>query len=244
LVLTDTGQEVFRYAEEIFTLGQELTEALKGKPTRRPLRLSVGVADVLPKIIAYRLLEPALRLSEPVQLHCDESSLVELLTELAGHRLDLVLSDSPMGPEVNVRAYNHLLGECGVSILGRSSLARKYRRGFPQSLNNAPFLLPTQKSMLRRSLDQWLDSQSICPELCGEFDDSALLKVFGQAGTGLFPVPTAVAKETCRQYHAQVVGRLDAVRERYYAISIERRLRHPAIKAITEAAHHDLFKED
>jgi len=243
LVLTETGQEVFRYAEEIFSLGQELTETLKGKPTRRPLRLSVGVADVLPKLLTYQLLEPALHLPEPVQLHCDESGLVELLTELARHRLDLVLSDSPMGPEVNVRAYNHLLGECGVSILGSSSLARKYRRGFPQSLNNAPFLLPTQKSMLRRSLDQWFDAQSIRPELRGEFDDSALLKVFGQAGMGLFPVPSAVAKETCRQYHAQLVGRLDAVRERYYAISVERRLRHPAIKAITEAAHGTLFRE-
>jgi LysR family transcriptional activator of nhaA len=243
LVLTDTGHEVFRYAEDIFSLGQELTEALKGKPTKRPLRLLVGVADVLPKTITYRLLEPALHLPEPVQLNCDSRGLVELLTELARHRLDLVLSDSPMGPEVNIRAYNHLLGECGVSILGSSSLARKFRRGFPQSLDGAPFLLPTYKSMLRRSLDQWFDLQSIQPELRGEFDDSALMKVFGQAGLGLLPVPSVVEKEACQQYRIRVIGRLDAVRERYYAISVERRLRHPAVKAITEAAHDILFRK-
>jgi LysR family transcriptional activator of nhaA len=243
LALTETGQEVFRYAEEIFSLGQELIETFEGKPTRRPVRLSVGVADVLPKAITFRLLEPALHLPEPVQLYCDERGLVELLTELARHRLDLVLSDSPMGPEANVRAYNHLLGECSVSIIGSNVLARKFRRGFPYSLDNAPLLLPTQKSMLRHSLDQWFDSRSIRPDLRGEFDDSALMKVFGQSGLGLLPVPTVVEKEACRQYRLQHVGRLDAVWERYYAISVERRLRHPAVKAITEAAHNTLFKE-
>ncbi len=241
LALTETGQEVFRYAEEIFALGQELSEFLRGKPARRRLRLSVGVADVLPKIIAYRLLEPVLHLPEPVQLACDERGVVDLLADLAQHRLDVVLSDSPLSPSVNVRAYNHLLGECGVSILGSRGLAQKFRRGFPQSLDDAPILLPTPKSTLRRSLDHWCDSQSIRPDVRGEFDDSALMKVFGQAGAGLFPVPSAVEKETCRQYHAQPVGRLDAVRERFYAISIERKLRHPALKAITEAAHGDLF---
>lgn len=243
LALTETGQEVFRYAEEIFSLGQELTELLRGKPARRRLRLSVGVADVLPKIIAYRLLEPVLHLPEPVQLTCDERGLVDLLGDLAQHRLDVVLSDSPLSPSVNVRAYNHLLGECGVSILGSRGLARKFRPGFPQSLDDAPFLLPTSKSMLRQSLDQWFDSQSIRPDVRSEFDDSALLKAFGQAGVGLFPVPSAVERETCRQYHAHPIGRLDAVRERFYAISVERRMRHPAVKAIAEAAHHDLFRE-
>lgn len=243
LALTETGQLVFGYADEIFSLGQELTEALMGKSVRNRPRLLVGIADVVPKLLAYRVLEPVLHLPEPVQLICDETGLIDLLAELAKHRLDLVLSDSPLNPTVNVRAYNHLLGECGVSILGNSSLARKFRRGFPQSLDGAPFLLPTQSSMLRRSLDQWFDSQSIRPELRGEFDDSALLNVFGQTGVGLLPVPSAVEKETCRQYRVQPVGRLDAVRERYYAISVERRLKHPAMKAITEAAHSTLFKE-
>ena len=242
LVLTETGQLVFRYADEIFSLGRELSEALEGKPSRERLRLLVGVADVVPKLIAYRVLEPALHLPEPVQLMCDERGLVELLTELAEHRLDLVLSDSPLPPTSATRAYNHLLGECGVCILGSSSLARKFRRGFPQSLDGAPFLLPTRKSMLRRSLDQWFDAQSIRPELLGEFDDSALLKVFGQAGVGLFPAPSAVEQETCRQYDVQLVGRLDAVRERFYAISVERKLKHPAVKAITAAAQSTLFQ--
>ena len=243
LALTETGQLVFGYADEIFSLGQELTEALTGKSVRKRPRLLVGIADVVPKLLAYRVLEPVLHLPEPVQLICDETGLIDLLAELAKHRLDLVLSDSPLNPTVNVRAYNHLLGECGVSILGNSSLSRKFRRGFPQSLDGAPFLLPTQRSMLRRSLDQWFDSQSIRPELRGEFDDSALLNVFGQTGVGLLPVPSAVEKETCRQYRVQPVGRLDAVRERYYAISVERRLKHPAMRAITEGARSDLFGE-
>ncbi|MHB0961408.1 MAG: transcriptional activator NhaR [Pirellulaceae bacterium] len=243
LTLTETGQVVFRYAEEIFSLGRELTETLQGKPARSRLRLLIGIADVVPKLIAYRLLEPVLHLPEPVQLTCDERGLVDLLADLAQHRLDVVFSDTPISPAVNVRAYNHLLGESGVSILGRSNLARKFRRGFPQSLDDAPFLLPTKKSMLRRSLDQWFDAQSIRPELHGEFDDSALMKVFGQAGVGLFPISSAVEKETCRQYRVQLVGRLDAVRERYYAISVERKLKHPAVKAITAAAHSTLFGE-
>ena len=242
LVLTETGQLGFRYADEIFSLGRELSETLRGKPSRERLRLQVGIADVVPKLIAYRVLEPALRLPEPVQLICDERGLVELLTELAEHRLDLVLSDSPLPPTSATRAYNHLLGECGVCIFGSPSLARKFRRGFPQSLDGAPFLLPTRKSMLRRSLDQWFDAQNIRPDLLGEFDDSALLKVFGQAGVGLFPGPAAVEQETCGQYHVQPVGRLDAVRERFYAISVERRLKHPAVKAITEAAQNTLFQ--
>jgi LysR family transcriptional activator of nhaA len=242
LVLTETGQMVFGYADEIFSLGRELDEALRGKPSRERSRLLVGVADVVPKLIAYRVLEPALQLPEPVQLTCDERGLAELLTEVAEHRLDLVLSDSPLPPTSAARAYNHLLGECGVCIFGSSSLARKIRRGFPQSLDGAPFLLPTRKSMLRRSLDQWFDSQNIRPELIGEFDDSALLKVFGEAGVGLFPGPSAVEKETCRHYNVQLVGRLDAVRERFYAISVERKLKHPAVKAITEAAQNTLFQ--
>ena len=189
LVLTETGQLVFRYADEIFSLGRELSEALRGKPSRERLRLLVGVADVVPKLIAYRVLEPALHLPEPVQLMCDERGLVELLAELAEHRLDLVLSDSPLPPTSATRAYNHLLGECGVCILGSSSLAQKFRRGFPQSLDGAPFLLPTRKSMLRRSLDQWFDAQNIRPELLGEFDDSAVESV-RPGRSGALPRPS------------------------------------------------------
>ena len=244
LALTETGEVVFRYADEIFSIGEELTEVLRGKPARRQSRLVVGIADALPKLIAYRLLEPILRLPESVHLICDERGLGELLADLAQHRLDVVLSDSPLPPTVNVRAYNHLLGECGVSILGAASLAQRFRHGFPQSLQDAPFLLPTPKSMLRRSLEHWMESRDIRPELRGEFDDAALMKVFGQAGAGLFPVPSAVEKDTCQQYQVQLVGRLEAVRERFYAISVERRLTHPAVKVITQTAYDSLFRAD
>ncbi len=243
LALTETGEIVFRYADEIFSIGEELTEVLRGKPARRESRLIVGIADVLPKLIAYRLLEPVLHLSESVHLICDERGLVELLGDLAQHRLDVVLSDSPLPPTVNVRAYNHLLGECGVSILGAADLAQRFRRGFPASLEQAPLLMPTPKSMLRRSLDHWMESQNIRPEIRAEFDDAALMKVFGQAGAGLFPVASAVEKDTCEQYRVQLVGRLEAVRERFYAISVARRLTHPALRAITRTAYDSLFRQ-
>ena len=241
LVLTEAGQVVFRYAEEIFSLGQELTDVLRGKPVGSPLRLLVGLPDVLSKLVAYRLLEPALHLPEPVQIVCEENKLEYLLTELAAHRLDIVLSESAMGSNVNVRAYSHLLGECSISIFGTAIWSRRLRRGFPRSLDGAKILLPTQRTILRRSLEQWFDKENIRPVVSGEFADSALLKVFGQAGVGVFPAPTVIAKEICRQYRVREIGRLDAIRARYYAISVERRLKHPAVKAISETARGTLF---
>ncbi len=241
LVLTETGQLVFRYAEEIFTLGREMTDAVKGRPTGRPLRLTVGIPDVLPKLIVHRLLQPALHLEEPVQLVCREGKLDQLLPELATHDLDIVLADSPTGPLTHIRAFNHALGECAVSFYGTDDLARKYRRRFPASLEGAPTLLPTGNTWLRRALDQWFDERDIRPQVISEFEDSALLKVFGQTGLGLFPAPAAIEKEVCRQYKVRVVGRIEEVREQYYAISVERRLRHPAVVAISEAAREKLF---
>ncbi len=241
LVLTETGQLVLRYADEIFSLGRELTDVLQGRPTGSPLRFLVGVADVLPKLIAYRLLRPALELPEPVQLTCDEGKLDDLLIELASHRLDIVLSDSPIGPTVNVRAFSHLLGECSVSVFGVAKLARKYRQGFPASLDGAPFLLPIGTTALRRSLDHWFESQKIRPRVVAEFEDSALLKVFAQQGLGLFVAPSVIEKETCRQYRVRPIGELPAVKERYYAISVERKLKHPAVVVISETAREELF---
>ncbi|OHB77527.1 MAG: LysR family transcriptional regulator [Planctomycetes bacterium RBG_16_64_10] len=241
LVLTETGQLVLRYADEIFALGQELTQVLHGRPSGSPIRFLVGVVDVVPKLIAYRLLEAALQLSEPIQLTCEEGNFAYLLTELAAHRLDVVLSDSALGATVNVRAYNHLLGECSVSIFGAAELARKFRRGFPQSLDGAPILLPMRDTALRRLLDQWCDSRGIQPQVVGQFDDSALLNVFGTAGVGLVAAPSAIQREICRQYRVHLVGELPEVRERYYAISSERRLKHPAVVAICETARHELF---
>ena len=241
LVPTEVGRVVLRYADEIFSLGRELTDTLKGRPTGRPVRFRVGVADVVPKLIAYRLLKPALQLPEPVWLVCREDKPDRLLAELAVYGLDLVLSDAPAGPAVRIRAFNHLLGECAVSVLGVPPLAAVYRRNFPRSLDGAPFLLPTENTSLRRSLDQWFDSQGIRPRIAGEFEDSALLKVFAQAGAGLFAVHSVIEAKVQRQYGVRRVGPLHQVRERFYAISVERRIKHPAVVAIAEAARAKLF---
>ncbi len=241
LALTETGRIVYRYADEIFSLGRDLMDTVKGRPTGRPLRFNVGVADVLPKLVAYQLLEPALHLPEQIQLVCHEGSTTELLTKLAIYDLDLVLSDCPIAPDVKVRAFNHLLGECGISIFGTKALVTKYRRRFPKSLDGAPFIIPTSNSVLRRTLEHWFDSEDIRPIVFGEFEDSALLKVFGQAGVGVFAAPTVIEKEVKRQYDVRVVGRLDSVRERFYAISVEKKVKHPAVLAIADGARQKLF---
>ncbi len=241
LVLTDVGRLVFRYADEIFGLGRELLETVKGRPTGQPMRLTVGIADAVPKLIAYRLLRPALTVAEPVRIICREDKPDRLFAELAIHELDLVLSDAPIGPTTKVRAFNHLLGECGVTFFGTPALARTCRRGFPRSLGGAPVLLPTDNTALRRSLDDWFESEGVRPRVVSEFEDSALLMAFGQAGMGLFPAPSAIERQVRSQYGVVVVGRLDAVCERFYAISGERRLKHPAVVAISEAARQRVF---
>ncbi len=241
MVLTETGQMVFRYADEIFTLGRELTDTLRGMPTKDSLRLTVGVPDVMPKLIVYRLLKLALEVEETVQLVCFEGKVNELLAELALHRLDIVLADSPLTPATHIRAFNHLLGESGISIFGSAALARKYKAGFPRSLQGAPMLLPTQNTSLRRALEQWFDTVDVQPQVVHEFEDSAVLKVFGQHGEGLFAAPTVIGEELCRQYRVRSVGRIDEVKERFYAISVERRLKHPAVVKISSAARRTLF---
>lgn len=241
LELTETGRVVYRYADEIFSLGRELMDAVRGRPTGRPLVLTVGIADVLPKLITYRLIEPALRIAEPVRLVCREGKSDRLLAELATHELDVVLSDAPIGPSTKIKAFNHLLGECGLTIVGTRTLAARHRRGFPRSLDGAPWLLPTENTSLRRALDQWFQAQQIRPRVVSEFEDSALLKAFGERGAGLFPVPSAIENEVRRQYHVAVVGRIPQITERFYAISVERRLTHPAVVAISHAARQKLF---
>ena len=241
LVLTDVGRVVYRYADEIFSIGRELLDTLHDRPTGRPYRLVVGVADVMPKVLVRRLLAPALALPEGVQLVCREDKTDRLLAALSVHELDVVLADAPMGPQVSVKAFNHLLGESAVSLLAARPLAAKLKRGFPASLHQAPMLVPAEHAMLRRSIDQWLDARGVRPRVVAEFDDSALMKVFGQSGTGVFPAPSVVEQDVCRRYSLSVVGRLEEVRERFYAISVEKRLKHPAVVAISEAARHDLF---
>jgi LysR family transcriptional activator of nhaA len=242
LVLTEAGRLVYRYADEIFALGRELRETIRGRPTTgRPMRLRVGVADALPKQVVYRLLEPALRLDEPLQIICYEGKPEPLLADLALHALDIVLCDTPIGPGSKVRVFSHQLGECGVALLGTPELTSRLDGEFPHSLREAPLLLPTDNTTLRRSLDQWFDALGFLPRVVGEFEDSALLKVFGQAGLGLFFVPSVIADEIGSQLGLVHVGRTDEIRERFYAVSIERKLKHPAVLAISEAARRELF---
>ncbi|HLK99072.1 MAG TPA: transcriptional activator NhaR [Myxococcaceae bacterium] len=241
LELTETGTFVYRYADEIFTLGRELQEGLKGRPTGRPRKLIVGVSDVVPKLIAYRLLEPALKGPEPQQLVCKEDRTEPLLASLALHELDLIITDAPVGPSSNVRAFNHLLGECAVSLFAAPALAARLKRGFPKSLDGAPFLLPPETATIRRALGQWFEEHGVRPQVRGEFQDSALLKVFGQAGAGAFPAPSAIEHEVRSQYGVELVGRIDSIRERFYVITVERKLKHPAAVAISEAARNEVF---
>jgi LysR family transcriptional activator of nhaA len=236
LVLTEAGQVVLDYADEIFALGRELRETLRGQPAGRPMRLVVGVADVMPKLVAYRLIEPALRLGQPVRIVCRESTPEKLLAELGVHTVDVILGDSPIPAGLSIRAYNHDLGSCGATIMARSDLAQRLRPGFPGSLDGAPMLLPSSGSVLRQQLEAWFERCRIRPSIAGEFDDSALLKVFGQAGIGVFAVPTIVEAEIGAQFGVEPVGPAEGVGERFYAISVERRVRHPAVAAICDAA--------
>lgn len=240
LALTDTGRAVFRYAEDIFALGRELMDLVRGRPVGQPVRLRVGIVDAMPKLIAHLLLEPALRLPEPVRVVCVEGKLDRLAVELAVHELDVVLSDAPLPPAVKAKAYAHQLGECGVSILGVPALVARYQAGFPASLDGAPFLLPTENTTLRRSLDQWFAAHGVRPAVRGEFEDSALLKTFGRSGEGVFAVPTAIEPDIVRHYGVARIGRAGGLRERFYAISVERKLKHPAVVAISEQARRNL----
>ena len=243
VVPTEMGQAVFRYADDIFSLGRELVDMVRGRPSGRPMQLVVGVVDVMPKAIAHWLIEPALRLGKPVRIICREADPDQLLAQLAMQNVDVVLTDAPIPPAVKVRAYNHLLGETGVSFLATASLARTHRRRFPKSLHGAPVLIQATNTAIRRSIDQWLDAIDIRPDIVGEFEDSELLWEFGGAGHGIFPVPTVLERHVMRVHGVSLVGRTDEARGRYYAISVERRLKHPAAVAIYETAREQLFAD-
>ena len=236
LELTEAGRLVLSYADEMFSLGGELEDAVRNLPSGRPVVFKVGVADVVPKSIAYRLLAPALALPDPVRLVCRENSLDDLLADLALHRIDLVIADGPIPPGLNVRGFNHALGECGISFLAVPELAKGLRKDFPHSLNGSPLLIPSETNLVQARLFQWFDSLHIHPQIVGEFDDGALMKAFGQAGAGVFMVPTAIAAEVAKQYGVKPVGNTEEVREHFYAISVERRISHPAVAAVTETA--------
>lgn len=240
LVITEMGRVVEQYADEIFTLGYELTQRIKSKQPGTPVTFNVGIVNSIPKLIAYKILEPALQLSEPVKVICMESDLDSLLGDLAVHKLDLVLSDRCVPTGLNVKAYSHELGESSLSFFGTEALIEQYKGDFPDMLNDAPVLLPLNDHALRRNLDDWFDLSGISPKVIAEFDDSALLKVFGEGGSGFFPAPSAMKRQVERMYNVKEVGAIDNVSEHFFVISPERKLKHPAVVAITDAARFSL----
>lgn len=236
LELTETGRLVLSYADEIFSLGGELEEMLRNIPADRPRMFKVGVVDVVPKSIAYRLVAPALELDESVRIVCREGSQDSLLADLALHKVDLVIADGPIPSFVNVRGFNHPLGDCGITFFATRELASTMQGQFPANLNAMPFLLPGEMTVIRNNLVEWLDGQHIYPRVIGEFDDSALMKAFGRSGMGIFIAPTPIADEVKEQYNVEIIGETKKIRQQFYAISVERKISHPAVAAITETA--------
>lgn len=243
LLLTDVGRVVFRYADEMFAIGGEMLETLRGRPPGRPQQLAVGIANAVPKLIAYGLLVPAVARPDPFYVVCREGNAEALIMELANHTLDVVLADRPAPVHVRVKVFNHLLGESDVSFFAPRAAAPRLRRGFPQSLTGVGMTMPTASATLRRDLEAWLQKEGVRPQVVGEFEDSALMKVFGESTGVVFPAPSVTSAEVCRLYGVSEIGRTASVRERYYAISAERRITHPGVLAITGAAHDDLFAE-
>jgi len=241
IVLTDVGRTVYRYADEIFTIGRELVDTIKERPTSRGIRLVVGLPQVLPKLIALRVLEPVLPMEEKVQIVCREGSMHDLLPQLATHELDVVFADSPASPLVSVRAFNHALGECGIGVFGVPELCEKFRDDLPDSLSGAPFIMPAEGTLMRRSVDQWISESDFYPEVGGEMDDTALMKVFAEAGVGFIPAPLAIAAEIKAQFGLSLLLEIPGAIERFYAITVQRRLQHPAVLAISQTAKSALF---
>jgi len=239
--LTEMGRHIYRYADEIFSIGQELSESLRGYAPSRSMTLHVGIVDALPKLITHHVLEPAFNLEHEVEVVCHVGKNEQLLGRLATHDLDVVLSDTPIPPGLHVRAYNHLLGESTVTLLATTELAKKAKENFPKGLSDVPLLLPTPDSAARQALDRWFEDNRIRPRVVGQFADSAVMKVFGQHGAGVFAVPTVVEAEVRRQYKVQKVAELEDVTEKFYAISVERKVRHPAVVAIYDSARKTLF---
>ena len=242
IALSETGKLAYRHAEEIFSRGREMVSVLRGQPSSaQKLRLNVGVTDVLPKFLAYLLLRPLMQSTVSINLVCQEGKHLDLLAKLAVYELDIVLTDSPIGSQTKIKAFSHLLGECGVSVFAAKGLAAKYRKDFPRSLQGAPFLLPTANTSLRHSLDEWFAEHNIVPNIIGEFEDSALIKIFGRAGHGLFFLPRVEELELQQEYGIRAIGQPENIKEKFYAISTERKLKHPAVLAITENAQNVVF---
>ncbi len=240
LVLTETGHMVFQYADEIFTLGAELTSRVKTGRVVVPAVLAVGVVNSIPKLVTSRILQPVLQSEVPIRLVCREGGLEGLLGRLAVHQLDLILSDKSIPSGLSVKAFSHSLGSSEIAFFAKKGTTRQYERNFPQSLDNAPMLLPTMDNPIRRGLDDWFDQQGISPRLVAEFEDSALMKAFGEAGNGVFVAPAAISGEIEQMYRCKRIGGEVTVDEKYYAISPERKLKHPAVLNIIEHARAEL----
>jgi LysR family transcriptional activator of nhaA len=237
LVLTEAGRIALRYADQIFLLGEQMQEALADSEIGRTMRLTVGLSDSLPKLIASRVLQAALQLPEKIKLVCYEDRFETLLGDLSVHKLDVILADRPVQSGTTLRVFSHLLGESDIMLFGVPALAEKYRPGFPASLNGAPLLLPTRNNAIRGRIDHWFETQNLRPDIVGEFDDNALLNTFGRNGMGLFPAPSALTEDVEAQFGALPVGELQNVHEQFYAISNERKIKHPAVDAILSAIH-------
>lgn len=236
LLLSEMGQLIYSYAEEIFQLGDELKNVIKTQEPAHWLTFTVGVSGVIPKVLAFQLLKPVLNMAESVRLICKEGHQDSLLAELAVNKLDLVLTDQPLSMGSHIKAFNHRLTESGFTFFATRKLATACRKGFPHSLSGQPFLMQGKNTAVRQRLSAWLDKHSIVPNIIAEFDDSALLKSFGQEGYGIFTAPTLIEETIMSQYHVKIVGRTEEFKEHYYVISPERRLKHPAILEIVNAA--------
>ena len=241
LVLTDTGEMVYDYANEMFSIGRELMSALRQEKRDRPLRFHVGITDSLPKLVVHKILQPAFNLDRPVQMICHEGKIEDLLGELANHHYDVVLADTSGSPLTAVQTFNHKLGDASIALLAESKLARRLRRDFPASLDDAPAILPTASVATRRALDRWFTRIEVAPRIIAEVEDSALTKVFASEGLGFMAVPSVIADSVCTRYGLKEIGRAEDCVERFYAITVERRIKHPAAIAITQAAREQLF---
>jgi LysR family transcriptional regulator, transcriptional activator of nhaA len=241
LLLTDTGRLAFSYAEEIFSLGQDFLHSLKQGPAARPLRVNIGIADSLPKLISHEIVRPIFRLEQPVHALFTEGKTSDLLGQLAVYRVDMVLADEPAPGSLPIKAFNHLLGKTGVSFCAEASLAGRLRSGFPRCLDDKPMLLPAPGTVLRRTLDKWFLDHRIRPRVIAEYEDAGLMKVAAADGLGCFPLPTRAVAETISRYGFKVIGEAEDCAAHYYAITAERRLTHPAVMAVTSNARGTLF---
>jgi len=241
-LLSDVGRTVFRYADEIFGIGRQLMNTLEGRSPGRAMQLTVGIANAVPKLVVHRLLRPAITAPDPVRLVCREDDPEQLIAQLATYMLDVVIANTPAPAYLSIKVFNHLLGESDIGFFAPAPLAARLKRRFPESLRTAPMLLPTTNSPLRRGLEEWFDTHGITPHIVGEFEDFALMQVFGRVAGCVYPAPSAIAGDIGEYYGGRMVGRVSEIRERYYVISAERRLKHPGVLAMTSAARDELFR--